>query len=124
MHYNTILEYARTLRKNPTSAEQAFWDKVRGRKFLGLKFNRQYVIQHANMMGMKSYFIADFHCYEKQLLVEIDGEIHQHQIEYDQIRENILLEMGYHLIRFTNHQVLNQWSEVEAKLKSCIATIS
>jgi hypothetical protein len=35
---------------------------------MGLKFNRQFVIEHADITGSKSYFIADFHCFEKKLM--------------------------------------------------------
>jgi very-short-patch-repair endonuclease len=62
MNYSTIKEFARTLRKNQTVAESIIWEEVRNRNFLGLKFTRQHVIQHSNIMGKKSFFIADFYC--------------------------------------------------------------
>ena len=39
MSYKIVREFARNMRKHPTPAEAFFRDKVRGRKFLGLKFN-------------------------------------------------------------------------------------
>ncbi len=62
MNFFTIKEFARTLRKNQTVAESIIWEEVRNRNFLGLKFTRQHVIQHSNIMGKKSFFIADFYC--------------------------------------------------------------
>ena len=109
MNYNKILEYARSLRKNQTPAEKIFWEKVRNRRFLGLKFNRQFIIEHQN----RSYFIADFHCFEKKIIVEIDGKIHLQQLDYDIIREDILKEMGYKILRFTNNEVSNDWNSVK-----------
>ena len=113
MKHSQILEFSRTLRKNQTPAENIFWQNVRNKKFLGLKFNRQFVIEHES----RSYFIADFHCFEKKLIVEIDGDVHKYQLEYDRIREDILKEMGYSIVRFKNEDVLHNWDKVENELK-------
>ena len=123
MHYKDILLLARTLRKNQTPAEKVFWLNVRGRKFLGLKFLRQYIIQHSEIMGKKSYFIPDFYCHEKRIIVEIDGGIHKNQVEYDQMREEILKEMGYWVIRFKNEEILNDWSDVAERLEAFIGKV-
>lgn len=109
------------MRKNPTPAERQFWEKVRGRQFLKKKFYRQYIIQHSDILGKKSFFIADFFCNEASLIVEIDGKIHEKQLDYDRIREEILLEMGYITIRFTNDEVFNEWEKVEVKLGEMVA---
>jgi len=119
MKYSEVLAYARELRKNQTKAEAFFWSKVRNRKFNRLKFNRQFVLEYEN----SSYFIADFHCFEKKLIVEIDGEIHKYQKDYDQMRENILEQMGYKVIRFTNEEVLNQWVKVAQKIEKILTTL-
>jgi very-short-patch-repair endonuclease len=120
--YQVVLTYARRMRSNPTPAERSFWEKVRQKQLLGKKFIRQYIIQHAEVLGRKSYFIADFYCHEKKLIVEIDGPIHlkKEQIAYDQIRESILYEMGYKVIRFTNEEVLNKWDWVERRLRGVL----
>ena len=39
MRYFETLKYARDHRKNPTPAEKFAWDKIRNKKFYGLKFN-------------------------------------------------------------------------------------
>lgn len=88
-----------------------------------MKFNRQFVIEHANTLGKKSYFIANFYCFSKKIIVEIDGAIHDFQIEYDEIRTDILEEMGYKIIRFRNKEVLNNWKEVANKLEKIIVEI-
>jgi len=122
MEYKQILSFARALRKNQTPAEKHFWEKTRNRKLFGLKFRRQHIIQHANILGNKSFFIADFFCGEKKLIVEIDGKIHLQKKEYDEIREEILAEMGFTVIRFWNEQVLENWELVEEKLKIALST--
>ncbi|MEP1097389.1 MAG: DUF559 domain-containing protein [Cyclobacteriaceae bacterium] len=112
MKYKQILQYARDLRKSQTRAEKFFWMQVRNRRLRGFKFNRQFIIEHES----SAYFIADFYCHQKKLIVEVDGGIHQQQVEYDRIREDILIEMGYNIIRFTNEEILENWNEVEEKL--------
>ena len=121
MNYKTILSFARELRKNQTPAEKVFWEKVRGRRFMGKKFSRQYVIEHADILGKKFYYIADFYCDEKRLIVEIDGGIHATQVEYDQIREAVLIEMNYQIMRFKNEEVLNEWGLVEERLRGVLS---
>jgi len=65
----------------------------------GIKFRRQHIIDR---------FIVDFYCSKARLVVEVDGEIHKKNREYDQERDSILNEHGYRAIRFTNKQVLNE----------------
>ena len=117
MEYEKVRNFAREMRKNPTPAEEFFWSKVRSRKFLGKKFNRQFVIEHEEILGEKRFFIADFHCHDYKLLIELDGEIHKSQVEYDQIRESKLRDMGFTVVRFENKVVLDHWPEVEKTLK-------
>ena len=112
MKYEKVLEFARSMRKNPTPAEKFVWDKVRNRQFHGFKFNRQFIIEVTN----GQYFIADYYCHEKKLIVELDGSIHDQQKEYDDGRTFELEECGYQVIRFTNYEVLNDWNGVELKL--------
>jgi very-short-patch-repair endonuclease len=50
-----------------TTAENRIWLRLRGQQFYGLKFRRQH--------GIGS-FIVDFFCPEKQVAVEIDGDVH------------------------------------------------
>ena len=52
-----------------------------------------------------NYFIADFYCAEKKLIIELDGKIHDEQKEYDENRDRILKEMKLKVIRFKNHEL-------------------
>ncbi|HMP31708.1 MAG TPA: endonuclease domain-containing protein [Saprospiraceae bacterium] len=117
MRYYATRELARAHRKNPTKAESYFWEKVRGRKLFDLKINRQFLLQHSEIMGNKLYYIADFHNFEHKLIIEIDGDIHLIQKEYDTLRENDIKALGYHVLRFTNDEVLYKWEEVERKIR-------
>ena len=54
-------------------------------------------------------FIADFICLETKLIIEVDGAYHnepQQQMN-DRVRTDILSDMGYKVIRFTNEEVLS-----------------
>ena len=119
-NYTTILNYAREMRKNPTDAEKLMWGNLRKRKLCGKKFLRQYIIEHGGFMNKVSYFIADFYCHEHKLIVEIDGDIHQEQIEYDKLREEILTELGYKVIRFTNEKVFSDMDNALGKLATIL----
>ena|SRR5690606_11371601 len=121
MGYNEVLEMARHMRQNPTPAEQVFWEKVRNKRFLGRKFYRQYIIEYCEIIGVKSHFIADFYCYHNRVIVEIDGDVHDFQKQYDKKREDILKAIGFQIIRFRNEDVLFNWDQTASKLVHVLA---
>ena len=92
----TIQQRAKELRKKATPAERILWERLRGRQLGGFKFRRQ------APMGR---FIADFYCAERKLIVELDGGIHDFQLEADQLRTEEMKSFGYRVIRFKNEQV-------------------
>lgn len=103
-----ITQLARELRKNQTPEENTLWQLVRNRKLNGFKFLRQYPIVHGNdHHGNLLFFIADFYCHEKQLVVELDGKIHDNQKDYDQQRDLILNDLGLRVVRFSNDAMEN-----------------
>jgi len=124
-NYKILREIAkkrcRELRKNQTNAEKIFWEQVRNRKFMGLKINRQFPI-FFDLNGKKSFFIADFHCHEKKLIIEIDGEIHKTRVEEDKIRTEILNSLGYEVIRFENFEVEQNINRVLEELSEQISS--
>jgi very-short-patch-repair endonuclease len=71
----------------------------------GYKFRRQHPI---------GLYIADFYCHKAKLVIEVDGSIHNlNDIkEFDEIRENELVNRGYTVLRFTNQQVMERAEEV------------
>ena len=88
---------ARRLRKNMTLAERTLWAALFGKQLAGLKFRAQHPV---------GPFILDFYCPSRKLVVELDGEVHQDQQEYDQARTEQLESYGYQVIRFHNEEVL------------------
>jgi len=93
---------ARQLRISLTDAEQRLWRQIRNRQLLGCKFRRQAPI---------GKYIVDFVCFEKRLIVELDGGQHARHQGYDHDRTEWLQSQGFRVIRFWNHDVLK---EVEA----------
>ena len=51
------------------------------------------------------FFIADFYCHEGRLVIELDGRIHEHHMEYDENRDRIIEDLGLSVIRFTNEEL-------------------
>ena len=115
--YFKIRALARKMRRNSTPAEDYFWEKVRDRRLFGFKINRQYIIICQVSPTFKKFYIADFHCYARKLIVELDGQIHLRQQEEDMIRTEHIEAYGFKVVRLTNEQVLERWDEVELELK-------
>ena len=120
--YLRIRALAREMRKNPTEAEDFFWEKVRDRRLFGLNVNRQFIIQCRIDSFFTKYYIADFHCHRLKLIIELDGQIHLKQSTEDLIRTEHLCDWGFTVLRFTNEQVLNNWEYVELRIKQFMDT--
>ena len=87
---NAKTQFAKELRKDQTKAEEIVWKEIRNRKFLGLRFKRQFIIEG---------FIVDFYCDEFALAIEIDGRIHEKQKEYDAWRQKIIESITCDLLK-------------------------
>ncbi|MDF1548138.1 MAG: endonuclease domain-containing protein [Bacteroidales bacterium] len=107
MDKEDIFRFARELRKNQTPTEKLLWANLRNRKLNGFKFLRQHPILYSSFNGDNKYFIPDFYCAEKKLIIELDGKIHDFQKDYDQNREAILTDLGMKVIRFKNEDLEN-----------------
>ncbi|WP_424951251.1 endonuclease domain-containing protein [Deinococcus sp.] len=101
-------EVARLLRRNMTPEERMLWTRIRGKQ-LGVSFRRQ------EPMGK---YVADFICYERFLIVELDGGQH-FESEADAVRDADMLEKGFTTLRFWNNEVrANMESVLEQILQS------
>ena len=98
---------ARMLRENMVSAEKLLWVKIKGKQILGLRFRRQHPI---------SIFIVDFYCHEARLVVEVDGKIHNQQLEYDDGRTAEMEKFYIEVIRFKNYEIEHDIDEVINKI--------
>lgn len=104
--YNKNLKQpSRDLRNNMTDAEQMLWQRLRRKQILGLQFYRQKPILN---------YIVDFYCPSANLVIECDGG--QHYTEdgrlADQIRDQVLSELGLVVLRFSNRQILTETDAV------------
>lgn len=94
-------ELARALRKQMTPEERMLWKRL-ARNQLGVAFRRQ--------EPMRPY-IADFVCFEKRLMIELDGSQHASS-EHDKARDAYFEERGYKTLRFWNWEVRNNMQGV------------
>ena len=92
-----LLRFAKSMRRQPTDAEAAMWKMLRGGRILGHKFKRQQPIGD---------YIVDFVCFERRLVIEIDGG--QHSESADRERSRWLRAKGFAILRFWNNDVLSQ----------------
>ncbi|MBL4939424.1 MAG: dihydropteroate synthase, partial [Lutibacter sp.] len=108
--YRLLKEYAKTMRNKPTKAEELLWDVLSGKKLDGYKFRRQHIIGN---------FIVNFICLKTNLIIEVDGLIHQlpENKTSDEERTDWLKKEDFRVIRFTNNQVLENLNEVISEIK-------
>ncbi|WP_034387113.1 endonuclease domain-containing protein [Hellea balneolensis] len=90
--------FVQELRHNQTPAEKVLWQDLRARRLAGFKFRRQHPID---------CFIVDFACLSENLAIEIDGSTHlsDEAKAYDTQRTDYLNKLGWHIMRFSNHDI-------------------
>ncbi len=98
---NTII--AKKLKQNQTDAENLLWFYIRGERLFNLKFRRQQSIGN---------YIVDFVCFEKRIVIEVDGGQHAEAKNRDIERDVWLNNQGFKVLRFWNHDVLNDINSV------------
>ena len=103
---------ARELRNKLTPSEQVFWLRLK-EQFPKYKFRRQHPI---------SIYVADFYCHKLNLVIEIDGSIHDSEEakSNDKRRQQDLEDLNLKVIRFTNHQVKNEIESIFEMISSTI----
>ena len=113
MRNQTLLERAKKMRREATPPEQALWRYLKSDQLSGAKFRRQVVIGN---------YIADFACRTPVLLVvELDGDTHGVQEEYDVTRTLFLESKGYRVLRFSNRDVVQN---IEGVLETITANLN
>ena len=88
--------FARLLRNETTLHERCLWDELRRRGIDGCRFRRQAPIGN---------YVVDFVCYERRVIVELDGAFHSQQSEKDEARAAWVGSQGYTVLRFWNSDV-------------------
>jgi very-short-patch-repair endonuclease len=89
-------DFARLLRDQTTIEERCLWDRLRKRQLDGCRFRRQAPL---------GAYIVDFACFERRLIIEVDGAFHGQQLEKDDARTAWLEAQGFRVIRFWNNEI-------------------
>jgi len=113
-NYNSQLKpTAHKLRESMTKAEACLWKYGLKSKKLGVIFRRQRPVGR---------YIVDFVCLELKIIIEVDGESHNHPEIYDNdiIRQKYLENLGFMVVRFTDEEVLKSINGVMIILEDIV----
>jgi|APFre7841882793_1041355.scaffolds.fasta_scaffold07502_3 very-short-patch-repair endonuclease len=105
-NYNKRLKLiAYKLKKEMTKAEVCLWKYILRDSKTRYKFRKQRII---------GKYIVDFVSLELKLIIEVDGESHNHMeiAKNDIIRQEYLEKLGYRIIRFTDEEILKELTSV------------
>jgi poly(A) polymerase len=106
---------AREMRHEPTPAEDILWQTLRRKQVNGLVFRRQHPINR---------FIVDFYCPAANLVVEIDGLVHDRTREMDEARQEFLEALGLEVLRFSNDEVQNDLPSVLDRIRQSAVSVA
>ena len=97
------VSFARAMRRNMTPTERVLWNRLRRSALEGLHFHRQQIV---------AGFIVDFYCAAASIAIELDGPVHDSQLESDRERDQVLTELGIRTMRIRNEEVANDLESV------------
>jgi very-short-patch-repair endonuclease len=97
------LQLAKEFRREMTPEEKILWQHLRANRLNGLHFRRQQIIDG---------FIADLYCHAAALIIEVDGKVHEQQVEYDVERDKVLKARELRLLRIKNEEVRQELDKV------------
>ena len=103
--FKGISMLARDLRNNQTPSEQLLWEVLRRKSLFRYKFLRQHPIFYRIDKDWVDFYIADFYCSKLQLVIELDGKIHEVKKDYDLDRDEKLRSKGLTVIRIKNEEL-------------------
>jgi len=95
------------LRNNQTTAESFLWNALKNKQLAGRKFRRQ--------QSFGSY-IVDFYCQSEQLVIELNGGIHDDPLRYhyDARRKAFLESLSLKVVIIENDAVFQHIASVLA----------
>ncbi|MBU0671295.1 endonuclease domain-containing protein [Patescibacteria group bacterium] len=115
MSYKQKIFIAKKFRKNLTKSERIFWQELRNKKFLNLKFRRQFVV-----FG----YILDFYCPKLKVAIEVDGKIHERQKGKDTLRQQIIERKQIKFFRITSDEIEFNLNQSLKKLEKFLLSTS
>ena len=115
-----IKNIATKLRNNMTESEIILWSYIKWWK-LWVKFLRQkpiYVFTENSWLNR--YIIPDFYCFERKIIIEVDGNIHNLDEIYslDLCKEELLKKIWFKIIRITNNEIKLDIKKVLIKINN------
>jgi very-short-patch-repair endonuclease len=114
-----LVEFAKAMRRDMTEPERRLWEQLRAKRFKNIKFRRQNVVDR---------YIADFYSREVMTIIEVDGDSHGFQHDYDTVREAFFSRLGYQVIRYTNRDVMTNIEgvmiDMDARVTPPLPTLS
>ncbi len=114
-----LVDFAKSMRREMSEPERRLWEILRAKRFKGIKFRRQ------NVVGR---YIADFYSRDVMTIIEVDGDSHGFQHDYDAERETYFDRLGYQVIRYTNRDVMSNlegiWTDLDRRVTSPLPTLS
>ena len=105
--WDILKEHSRQHRKDSTEAEDILWQHLRNSN-IGYKIRRQHAI---------GTYIADFICLQKGLIIEVDGGYHADIQDNDEARTEVLNELGFKIIRFSNEEIILNSARITRDIK-------
>lgn len=108
----SLLDNAKTLRRNLTDAKQKLWYHLRAHRFMGRKFKRQ------NLWADMWWTLI---CMEEKLIIELDGGQHAENQKCDQERDAWLRGQGYTVLRFWNNELMNETEGVLERIRFALS---
>lgn len=106
--------FARVLRHDQTSAKDALWQQLRGRRLAGSKWRRQVTL---------GPYTVDFLCLAAKLVVEVDGRQHADAPLYDAARTREIEAQGFAVLRVTNQEVRERLDDVMARIEAVLREV-
>jgi very-short-patch-repair endonuclease len=101
---------AKDMRSHLTDAEHRLWQILRAHRFAGYKFRRQVPIE---------FYIADFVCFARRLIVELDGGQHSENAR-DEKRDAYLESQGFRVLRIWNNDLFENEEGVAELILSAL----
>jgi len=101
---------AKKMRFDSTPAEHRLWQILRARRFAGYKFRRQAPID---------FYIADFVCFARRLIIEVDGGQHA-QSDSDKRRDAFLRSQDFRVLRIWNNDIFENEEGVAELILSAL----
>jgi very-short-patch-repair endonuclease len=102
---------SKRLRQEATPAERVLRTALRSRQMRGVKFRFIHPV-----LG----FLLDFYAPSIRLCVEVDGSVHDSQIEEDEERTRLLAQVGIAVLRLRNEEILSDLPRALARIEAAV----